>query len=85
MTEEDIKKREVKRLEEAKKQAEKKLKDEQKKMNKQKVQTVDEEVFEVDETRQPASMVLIGHVDSGKSTISGQIMYMMGVVDQRTI
>jgi len=30
-------------------------------------------------------LVLIGHVDSGKSTISGNLMYLMGVVDQRTI
>lgn len=41
--------------------------------------------MEVDETRQPASMVFIGHVDAGKSTISGNLMYLMGVVDQRTI
>jgi len=45
----------------------------------------DEQIVEVDETRQPASMVFIGHVDSGKSTISGNLMFMMGVVDQRTI
>ena len=44
-----------------------------------------EEVFEVDETRQPASLVFIGHVDAGKSTISGSLMFGMGVVDQRTI
>jgi len=30
-------------------------------------------------------MVFIGHVDSGKSTISGNLMFLMGVVDQRTI
>ena len=41
----------------------------------------DENIVEVDETRQPASLVFIGHVDAGKSTISGQIMYLMGVVD----
>jgi peptide chain release factor subunit 3 len=29
--------------------------------------------------------VCIGHVDAGKSTISGNLMYMMGAVDQRTI
>ena len=39
----------------------------------------------VDETRQPSSLVLIGHVDAGKSTISGNIMFSTGVVDQRTI
>jgi peptide chain release factor subunit 3 len=45
----------------------------------------EDNIVEVDETRQPASLVFIGHVDAGKSTISGQIMYLMGVVDQRTI
>ena len=40
---------------------------------------------EVDTTRQPVSMVFIGHVDAGKSTICGNLMYLMGVVDTRTI
>lgn len=40
---------------------------------------------EVDTTREPCSMVFIGHVDAGKSTICGNLMYMMGVVDARTI
>jgi peptide chain release factor subunit 3 len=44
-----------------------------------------EPIVEVDETRQPASLVFIGHVDAGKSTISGNLMFAMGVVDQRTI
>lgn len=39
----------------------------------------------VDESKQPCSLVFIGHVDAGKSTISGQIMYLMGCVDVRTI
>jgi peptide chain release factor subunit 3 len=47
---------------------------------------IDEEtIINVDETRQPCTMVFIGHVDAGKSTISGQIMYLMGCVDERTI
>jgi peptide chain release factor subunit 3 len=47
---------------------------------------IDEEtIIKVDETRQPCTMVFIGHVDAGKSTISGQIMYLMGCVDERTI
>lgn len=46
---------------------------------------VNEQLVDVDETREPASMVFIGHVDSGKSTISGNLMFIMGVVDQRTI
>lgn len=44
-----------------------------------------ESAMEVDETREPVSMVFIGHVDAGKSTICGNLMYLMGVVDQRTI
>jgi peptide chain release factor subunit 3 len=43
------------------------------------------EFTEVDEVRQPASMIFIGHVDAGKSTICGNIMYLTGMVDDRTI
>lgn len=42
-------------------------------------------IKEVDLTREPCSIVFIGHVDAGKSTICGNLMYLMGVVDQRTI
>jgi hypothetical protein len=44
-----------------------------------------DDLVEVDKVREPVSMCFIGHVDAGKSTISGQMMYMMGVVDVRTI
>ena len=44
-----------------------------------------EGLVEVDQKREPCSMVFIGHVDAGKSTICGNLMYMMGVVDARTI
>lgn len=47
--------------------------------------TVDEELIEVDETRDPSSLVFIGHVDVGKSTICGNLMFLTGMVDQRTI
>ena len=40
---------------------------------------------EVDEARDPISIVFIGHVDCGKSTICGQIMLLTGQVDIRTI
>jgi GTPase len=43
------------------------------------------ELVDVDETRQPASLVFIGHVDAGKSTICGGLMYYSGMVDERTI
>lgn len=45
----------------------------------------DEECVPVDETRSPASFVFIGHVDAGKSTTCGNLMYSMGIVDERTI
>eukprot|EP00829_Urostomides_striatus_P009909 TRINITY_DN222_c0_g2_i1.p1 TRINITY_DN222_c0_g2~~TRINITY_DN222_c0_g2_i1.p1 ORF type:complete len:648 (-),score=233.22 TRINITY_DN222_c0_g2_i1:44-1987(-) len=40
---------------------------------------------EVDEKRMPISIVFIGHVDVGKSTICGSIMVITEKVDQRTI
>lgn len=43
------------------------------------------DITEVDETRQPASLIFIGHVDAGKSTICGNVMYLTGMVDERTI
>ena len=42
-------------------------------------------LIEVDPIRQPCSMVFIGHVDAGKSTICGNLMYLNGIIDQRTI
>jgi len=48
--------------------------------------TVDKsELNEVDKNREPCSMVFIGHVDAGKSTICGNLMLLNGVVDDRTI
>ena len=49
------------------------------------VKVDDETIIKVDESKQPCSLVFIGHVDAGKSTISGQIMLLMGSVDERTI
>lgn len=49
------------------------------------VKVDEEKLKEVDINRVPASIVFMGHVDAGKSTICGQIMYKMGCVDQRTI
>jgi len=43
------------------------------------------DLVDVDTTREPISMVMIGHVDAGKSTICGNLMYLMGVVDSRII
>jgi peptide chain release factor subunit 3 len=44
-----------------------------------------ENIVNVNTDKQPCSLVFIGHVDAGKSTISGQIMLLMGMVDERTI
>ena len=83
---EEERKKKLKAMEENKK------KEEEKKMRKdvgkdKDLQTLEaeNEMVEVDETRQPCSLVFIGHVDAGKSTISGNLMYAMGVVDKRTI
>jgi len=43
------------------------------------------EYVAVDEKRQPLSIVFIGHVDVGKSTICGQIMLVTGRIDPRTV
>ena len=45
----------------------------------------DEEIVEVDESRAPVSIVFIGHVDAGKSTICGNLMLRTGMIDQRTV
>lgn len=35
--------------------------------------------------KEPVNIVFIGHVDAGKSTIGGHILYLTGMVDQRTL
>lgn len=52
---------------------------EKKKVKQDKIIDIDDlpeakDFTEVDETRAPASLIFIGHVDAGKSTICGQIM-----------
>jgi len=37
------------------------------------------------DAREHLNLVFIGHVDAGKSTLSGSILYIMGKVDKRTI
>jgi peptide chain release factor subunit 3 len=39
----------------------------------------------VDESRAPINIVFIGHVDAGKSTICGQILYLTGKVDMNEL
>lgn len=45
---------------------------------------VEEEVAEAD-SREHLNIVFIGHVDAGKSTLSGNILYLTDYVDRRTI
>ncbi|KAL5017821.1 hypothetical protein ScPMuIL_003543 [Solemya velum] len=42
-------------------------------------------VSESDKTQEHINVVFIGHVDAGKSTIGGHIMYLTGMVDKRTL
>ncbi|KAL9025203.1 MAG: hypothetical protein Q9196_005934 [Gyalolechia fulgens] len=41
--------------------------------------------FRKSEKKQAASFVVIGHVDAGKSTLMGRLLYDLKVVDQRTL
>jgi hypothetical protein len=43
------------------------------------------EVLQEGDPREHLNIVFIGHVDAGKSTLSGSILYIMGMVDKRTI
>ena len=46
----------------------------------------DDDIEAEDEDERPhLNLVFIGHVDAGKSTLSGSILYTMGMVDTRTI
>lgn len=42
-------------------------------------------VLQEGDPREHLNIVFIGHVDAGKSTLSGSILYLMGKVDSRTI
>ena len=42
-------------------------------------------MISVDTTHDPVSIVFVGHVDSGKSTISGSLLFNLGQVDERAI
>lgn len=45
----------------------------------------EEEIIAEGDPREHLNLVFIGHVDAGKSTLSGSILYIMGKVDKRTI
>ena len=44
-----------------------------------------DEIIAQEDPRENVNVVFIGHVDAGKSTICGSIMYITGMVDKRTI
>ena len=46
---------------------------------------VKESEIKDEDPRQHINLVFIGHVDAGKSTLSGNILYLMDMVDKRTI
>mmetsp|Transcript_29434 Transcript_29434/g.56527 ORF Transcript_29434/g.56527 Transcript_29434/m.56527 type:complete len:589 (+) Transcript_29434:140-1906(+) len=46
---------------------------------------IQEIMAEENDKREHLNIVFIGHVDAGKSTIGGQILYLTGSVDERTI
>jgi peptide chain release factor subunit 3 len=72
------KKKEVK----GKSKAEKKAKSPEKK---EEVDSTPKHSFSAHDQREHLNIVFIGHVDAGKSTISGQILLLTGQVDERTI
>ncbi|CAI5724972.1 unnamed protein product [Peronospora effusa] len=77
--------------EEKEKEEEKKeVKKEEKRVEEEQEEEEEEEVFEEEEVgdedpREHLNVVLIGHVDAGKSTLSGNLLYLMDMVDKRTI
>ena len=46
---------------------------------------VDEEVLEEVYGKEHVNLIFIGHVDAGKSTLGGSILYTTGMVDERTM
>ncbi|KAH8069107.1 hypothetical protein JL720_12011 [Aureococcus anophagefferens] len=48
-------------------------------------EVAEEEVVVEEDPREHLNVVFIGHVDAGKSTLSGNMLYLTGFVDKRTI
>lgn len=48
-------------------------------------QDVDEEILEEVYGKEHVNLIFIGHVDAGKSTLGGSILYATGMVDERTM
>ena len=52
---------------------------------KEQAAAVDEEVLEEVYGKEHVNLIFIGHVDAGKSTLGGSILYATGMVDERTM
>ncbi|KAL9127589.1 MAG: hypothetical protein Q9217_003569 [Psora testacea] len=52
---------------------------------KEQAKEVDEEVLEEVYGKEHVNLIFIGHVDAGKSTLGGSILYATGMVDERTM
>ncbi len=73
------------KVEETEKKTEKKKKVEPKSKKPQKVAAPKPKLEDDSDSRDHLNVVFIGHVDAGKSTISGQIMVQTDSIDKRTI
>lgn len=54
-------------------------------VTKEQVADVDEEILEEVYGKEHVNLIFIGHVDAGKSTLGGSILYATGMVDERTM
>ena len=52
---------------------------------KEQAEAVDEEVLEEIYGKEHVNVIFIGHVDAGKSTLGGSILYATGMIDERTM
>lgn len=52
---------------------------------KEQLADVDEEILEEVYGKEHVNLIFIGHVDAGKSTLGGSILYATGMVDERTM
>lgn len=66
-------------------QDEKETKREADAVAKEQAEAVDEELLEEVYGKEHVNIIFIGHVDAGKSTLGGSILYSTGMVDERTM
>lgn len=87
---EEIKKEEIKKVDNTKDEVEEVTKNLDSNINLNTEQALiddskEGQMIEVDTVRKPINLIFIGHVDAGKSTISGSILLKTGMIDERTI